>query len=86
MKTDELSASITGVGVGTTEIIAICQTPDGSTITARATIIVLNTIPEIYLNIDSVANAESALTIYDLLNVSINNNGFNFCCKNDCLI
>ncbi|MBQ9124581.1 MAG: hypothetical protein IJY14_02705 [Acholeplasmatales bacterium] len=78
MKTDELSASITGVGVGTTEIIAICQTPDGSTITARATIIVLNTIPEIYLNIDSVANAESALTIYDLLNVSINNNGFNF--------
>lgn len=78
IKTDELSANITGVGVGTTEIIAICQTPDGSTITSRVTVIVLDTIPEIYLNIDSVANTESALTIYDLLNVSINNNGFNF--------
>ena len=78
LKLDELSAKITGVGVGNTEIIAICQTNDGSTITARANIIVLDTVPEVYLNVDSTLDTDSALTIYDLLSVSINNNGFNF--------
>ena len=78
LKTDELSAKITAVGVGSTEIIAICQTEDGSTITARTTIIVLDTIPEVHINVESLTNTNSALTIYDLLSVSINNNGFNF--------
>ncbi len=78
LKTDDMSAKITPTGVGITEVIAICQTNDGSTITARATIIVIDSIPEVFINVDSNSDSDSALTIYDLLKVSVNNNGFNF--------
>jgi len=78
MKTSETTALVTGLGVGTTEVIAISQNDDGSTVTARTTITVFNESPSISIDFNKADETTTAFTIYDLINISLNNNHFIF--------